>query len=171
MEENMINEETVVRTYADMVYKIAYRYVANPTDADDVFSETFLTYFKKERVFQDEEHRKAWLIRVAINCCNSHFVAPWRRNVDSLSDIEIDDIPDEDEFYKADDSPDVYAEVLKLPQNMREVILLYYYEEMSIREIAKALHTTEVNIKKRLSRARQKLKLELEPEERKSLTK
>ena len=63
-----MNEETVVRTYADMVYKIAYRYVADPTDVDDVFSETFLTYFKKERVFHDEEHRKAWLIRVTINC-------------------------------------------------------------------------------------------------------
>ena len=64
----MMNEETVVRTYADMVYKIAYRYVLNQADADDVFSETFLAYFKKERVFQDEEHRKAWLIRVTINC-------------------------------------------------------------------------------------------------------
>ena len=63
-----MNEEAVVRTYADMVYKIAYRYVANPVDADDVFSETFLAYFKKERVFPEEEHRKAWLIRVTINC-------------------------------------------------------------------------------------------------------
>ena len=49
----MMDEETIVRTYADMVYKIAYRYVANPMDADDVFSETFLTYFKKERIFHE----------------------------------------------------------------------------------------------------------------------
>ena len=61
---------------------------------------------------------------------------------------------------------DVYRQVLALPQNMREVILLFYYEGMSIREIAEALRTTEVNIKKRLSRARQRLKLEIEQEER-----
>lgn len=63
-----MNEELVVKTYADMVYKIAYRYTANPTDAEDVFSETFLAYFKKDRAFESEEHRKAWLIRVTINC-------------------------------------------------------------------------------------------------------
>ena len=62
------SEDFVVRTYADMVYKIAVRYTANLTDADDVFSETFLAYFRKERQFNSEEHRKAWLIRVAINC-------------------------------------------------------------------------------------------------------
>jgi RNA polymerase sigma-70 factor (ECF subfamily) len=54
-----------------------------------------------------------------------------------------------------------YEQVLKLPQNMREVVLLYYYEEMSIREISTVLQTSEVNVKKRLSRARQKLRLEL----------
>ena len=55
-------EEQIVRTYADMVYRIAYRYVKNSIDADDVFSEVFLAYFKKERTFENEEHRKAWLI-------------------------------------------------------------------------------------------------------------
>ena len=57
-----------MRTYADMVYRIAYRYAKNSIDTDDVFSEVFLTYFKKERTFESEEHRKAWLIRVTINC-------------------------------------------------------------------------------------------------------
>ena len=51
-----------------MVYRIAYRYVKNSIDSDDVFSEVFLAYFKKERTFESEEHRKAWLIRVTINC-------------------------------------------------------------------------------------------------------
>ena len=156
--------DEVVRYYSPMIWRLILTKTKSSCDAEDIFQEVFLKLLTNEKPFASEEHRKAWLIRVAINCCNSHFVAPWRRNIDSLSDLEMDDIPDEDEFYKADDSPDVYAEVLKLPQNMREVILLYYYEEMSIREIAEALRTTEVNIKKRLSRARQKLKLELEEE-------
>lgn len=64
----MVSEEFVVRTYADMIYKIAVRYVRDLTLAEDVFSETFLAYFRKERSFESEEHRKAWLIRVTINC-------------------------------------------------------------------------------------------------------
>ena len=154
--------DEVVRHYSPMVWRIVLTKTQSSHDAEDIFQEVFLKLVMNEKPFASEEHRKAWLIRVAINCCNSHFVAPWRKNIDSLSDIEMDDIPDEDDFYKADDKPDVYAEVLKLPQNMREVILLYYYENMSVREIAEALHTSEVNIKKRLSRARQKLRLELE---------
>jgi RNA polymerase sigma-70 factor (ECF subfamily) len=79
-----------------------------------------------------------------------------------LDDAILSQIPDETtEECDLGEGPDVYAQVLKLPQNMREVVLLYYYEEMSIREISQVLQTSEVNIKKRLSRARQKLKLEL----------
>jgi RNA polymerase sigma-70 factor (ECF subfamily) len=75
-----------------------------------------------------------------------------------LADEEAEDGFDEGQS-------DVYAEILRLPENMREVILLYYYEEMSIREIAFSLNTTEANVKKRLSRARQRLRLELESSE------
>jgi RNA polymerase sigma-70 factor (ECF subfamily) len=67
-------EEQIVRTYADMVYRIAYRYMQNSIDTDDVFSEVFLAYFKKVRSFESEEHRKAWLIRVTINCAKDLLV-------------------------------------------------------------------------------------------------
>ena len=152
----------IVERYADMVWRIALARTQREDDAQEVFQEVFLRLFQKEREFREEEHRKAWLIRVTINCCNSHFTAPWRKNIDSLDDAIMSQIPDETtEECELGDGPDVYAEVLKLPQNMREVILLYYYEEMSIREISQVLQTSEVNVKKRLSRARQKLKLEL----------
>ena len=78
----------------------------------------------------------------------------------SLDDVPESNLADEQETYD-DGGEDVYSKVLKLPQNMREVILLFYYENMSVREIAETLGVTEVNVKKRLSRARQKLKLEL----------
>ena len=156
--------EQVVRTYADMVYRLAYAHMRNPVDADDIFQDVFLKYAEKSPAFASEEHRKAWLIRVTINCCNSHFVAPWRKNVDALDDVTMAQLPDEDTLPggSAEEQPDVYAEVLRLPQQMREVILLFYYEDLSIREIAEILQTSEVNVKKRLSRARQKLRLELE---------
>ena len=154
--------DEVVRYYSPMVYRIALTKTQSSHDADDIFQEVFLKLVMNTKPFETEEHRKAWLIRVTINCCNSHFTAPWRKNVNSLDDAIMSQLPDE----SADtgtliEGQDVYAEVLRLPPNMREVILLYYYEEMSIREISLVLQTTEVNVKKRLSRARQKLKLEL----------
>ena len=154
--------DEVVRYYSPMIYRIALTKTQSSHDADDIFQDVFLKLCLNEKPFESEEHRKAWLIKVTINCCNSHFTAPWRKNVDTLEDAIISQIPDEStEVCELGDGPDVYSQVLKLPQNMREVILLYYYEEMSIREISQILQTSEVNIKKRLSRARQKLKLEL----------
>ena len=92
------SEDFVVRTYADMVYKIAVRYTANLTDADDVFSETFLAYFRKERQFNSEEHRKAWLIRVAINCAKDQL-----RGRQQSCELEADPGSVEQGFTKAED--------------------------------------------------------------------
>ena len=155
--------DEVVRYYSPMVWRIALTKTKSTHDAEDIFQDVFVKLVMNQKPFQSEEHRKAWLIRVTINCCNSHFVAPWRKNVDALDDVTMAQLPDEDTLPSAteNDTPDVYAEVLKLPENMREVILLFYYEDLSIRQIAEILQTSEVNVKKRLSRARQKLQLEL----------
>lgn len=158
--------DEVVRHYSPMIYRIALTKTKSSHDADDIFQEVFLKLVMNEKPFETEEHRKAWLIRVTVNCCNSHFVAPWRKNVTSMEDVMLEQLTDEDEkFWQEDGRPDVYAEVMKLPEQMREVVLLFYYEDMSIREIADMIGTSEVNVKKRLSRARQKLKMELEEDE------
>lgn len=63
--------EKVIKQYSDMVYRLAFARTGTKHDADDVFQEVFFRYVKKRPVFRDEEHRKAWLIRVTINCSNS----------------------------------------------------------------------------------------------------
>lgn len=158
--------DEVVRYYSPMVWRIAITKTQSTSDAEDIFQDVFFKLCTYEKKFESEEHRKAWLIRVTINCCNSYFVAPWRKNVVCLDDITLAQVVDETQYQseQADKTEDIYAQVLRLPQNMREVILLFYYEELSIREIANILQTSEVNIKKRLSRARQKLKLTLDDE-------
>ncbi len=155
--------DEVIRYYSSMVYRIALTKTKSSHDADDIFQDVFLKLVMNKKPFESEEHRKAWLIRVTINCCNSHFVAPWKKNVNSLDDAMLATIPDESsEVHSIENQSDVYAQILKLPQPMREVILLFYYEDLSIREISNILHTSEANVKKRLSRARQKLKLQLD---------
>ena len=153
----MMNEEAVVRTYADMVYKIAYRYVANPTDVDDVFSETFLTYFKKERVFQDEEHRKAWLIRVTINCAKD--LLRGKPSWEELNEtIAGDDLP----AVSSEEQLDLHKAIRQLRLEYREVICLYYLEGLSITEISAVLGRNENTIKTHLARGREKLRKYLE---------
>ena len=153
----MMNEETVVRTYADMVYKIAYRYVANPTDVDDVFSETFLTYFKKERVFQDEEHRKAWLIRVTINCAKD--LLRGKSSWEELNEtIAGDDVP----AVSSEEQLDLHKAIRQLRLEYREAICLYYLEGLSVTEISAVLGRNENTVKTHLAIGREKLRKFLE---------
>ena len=62
-----MNAEQIVATYSDMVYGVAMRYVRNRVDADDVYNDVFYRYFRRERSFDSEEHRKFWLLRVTVN--------------------------------------------------------------------------------------------------------
>ena len=153
----MMNEETVVRTYADMVYTIAYRYVANPTDVDDVFSETFLTYFKKERVFQSEEHRKAWLIRVTINCAKDLLKGKlsWEELNESIAGDDTPAVGSEDQL-------DLHQAIQQLRLEYREAICLHYLEGLSVKEISDVLGRNENTVKTHLARGREKLKKFLE---------
>ena len=150
--------DAVIDRYSSMVYKIALTNMRSRYDADDIFQEVFLRYVKNQKPFASEAHLKAWLIRVTVNCCKSAYLAPWNDNV-SLEDIgEVAATFNEGER-------GVYEEILKLPIDYKTVIILFYYENMSVSEIAKALRVTEGAVKMRLTRARNLLKLNLEGEE------
>ncbi|MCQ2430353.1 MAG: sigma-70 family RNA polymerase sigma factor [Clostridia bacterium] len=152
-----MNGEEVVRTYSDMIYKIAYRYVHNQYDAEDILSETLLNYFKKEREFESEEHRKAWLIRVAIN---------ESKNVLSKThyDEEINEelLGGEDEWSGITDAMDLKSAIQKLPEHQREVILLYYMQNLSVNEVADMLGKNKNTVAVTLARARENLRKYLE---------
>ena len=152
-----MNEEQVVRTYSDMVYKIAYRYTKNPTDADDVYSETFLTYFKKERTFESEEHRKAWLIRVTVNCAKDLLTGRgyYEELNEDLAGAEQEALPREEILT-------LREAIAALPQHQREVITLFYLQDLTVRQIADILDKNENTVKVTLARARDRLREYLE---------
>ena len=145
-----------MRIYADMVYRIAYRYVKNSTDADDVFSEVFLAYFKKERTFESEEHRKAWLIRVTINCAKD--LLSQRAQLQQLHEETLSDQTAHD----VDTYMDLNKAIEQLRPEYQEVIKLYYLDDLSVKEIAQILNKNENTIKTQLFRARDTLKSALE---------
>lgn len=152
-----MNGEEVVRTYSDMIYKIAYRYVHNQYDAEDILSETLLAYFKKEREFESEEHRKAWLIRVAIN--ESKTLLSKTRYDEEINE-EL--LGGEDEWSGINDAMDLKSAIEQLPAHQKEIILLYYMQNLSVAEVAQVLNKNKNTVTVTLARARENLKKFLE---------
>ena len=147
-----MNAEQVVLTYSDMIYGIAFRYMGNRPEAEDVYQETFLTYFKREREFKSEEHRKAWLIKVTIN--NAKTLLMKRQYPDEIDES----IADNDDPIKKEEAIDLRDAINKLKPEYKEAITLFYINDLPVREIAAVLGVTENTVKLRLTRARKKLK-------------
>ena len=149
--------ETVFQKYADTVYRLAFVRTGSRSDSDDILQEVFLRYMKVWRKMESEEHVKATLIRITVNCSNSLLSSLWFKRTDPLSE----NIPAAD-TYSGDNT---LAEVLKLPVKYRTVIHLYYYMGYSVAEIAKLTKTNPSTVKTRLARARGQLKKTLEAED------
>lgn len=141
--------EAVLETYGLMVYKLALSQTRNRSDAQDVFQEVFLRLMKNKKPFANEEHLKAWLLRVTINCSKKFFLSSWYRKTEEL----VVDIPFEEE-----QNSELYYAVLKLPLKYRTVIHLFYYEQYSVAQIAQYLGRNESTIKSQLKRGREMLK-------------
>ena len=158
--------------YSDMVYRIAFVQTKNRAQAEDIQQEVFLALVRYSNRIRNEKHLKAWLIRVAQNACRKHFRSLWIKLTVQYDDATYKEqeengqqstVPGADAEEDAREETELVQEMVeKLPESSRAVIHLFYYEEMSIREIAQALNITEQNVKTRLSRARDRLKKQLE---------
>lgn len=147
LNKNEFLEQTIEK-YSNMVYRLAMARTRNIETSEDVYQEVFLRLARKMPEFESEEHKKAWLIRVTINCSKSILNSSFIKHRADL---------DENLSFETPERHDIYYAVLNLPIKYRTVIHLYYYENYSIKEISKILQLNENTIKSRLSRARQKL--------------
>lgn len=145
--------EQMIEKYSNMVYRLAMARTGNVENSEDVYQEVFFKLAKKMPEFKNEEHEKAWLIRVTINCSKNLLNSAFLRH---RTDI------DENISFETEERHDIYYAVQKLPQKYKTVIHLYYYEDYSIKEISKLLHSNENTIKSRLSRARKELEKSVE---------
>lgn len=144
-----VNEEQrtqEVERWGDMVYRLALARTASVPDAEDVFQEVFLRYFRHEDKFCNDDYRRAWLIRCTVNRCKSLLASPWRKRTVPLETAE--------QVGVEDDYREVYSAVLALPGKYRTVIHLYYFEGLSVAEMAQTLNVAEGTIKSQLSRGR-----------------
>lgn len=148
--------EQVFLQYRHTVYRLAVVRLGNAAMAEDVVQEVFLRYLRKAPAFHDEEHRKAWLLRVTVNCCRTAATTAWMRHT----------VPMEDTLTVTMDDPSgVWEAVQTLPTAQRVAIHLHYYEGYGVREIAALTSTREATVKTRLHRAREALRLLLDTKE------
>lgn len=151
----MEEKRQLTEKYFDMVYRLAFSQIKNSEQADDVVQEVFLRFIKNNKPFDTEEHIKAWLLRVTLNCCKNVFSSSWYKKTVPLSErkegIHFDNI----------EKSEVYYAVSELPSKYRAVIHLFYYEDMSVEEISKHLGINPSTIKSQLSRGRQILSKKL----------
>ena len=139
-----------------MLYKIALLHLGNKEDAEEALQETFMKLLYKSPAFNDQNHEKAWLIRVITNHCKSMLGGLWRRRVVKMEGM--------DEFFESVSDRALIDNVMGLPFKYKVVIHLYYYEDYAVRQIAEIMQISESAVKMRLQRGRQQLKLELEGE-------
>lgn len=138
--------------YSDMVYRLAFARVKNKYDADDILQDVFVRLIKSKATVNNEEHLKALLIRITINCTKSLFSSASSKKCCALEDYISVDMPQRDTL----------DAVLRLPLKYRTVVHLHYYCGYSTEEIAQILSVKPSTVKSQLHRARQKLKSDLE---------
>lgn len=154
--EDRITADAAIERYADMVYRLALSQMKNKTDADDLFQEVFVRLVSHIQDLESWEHVKAWLIRVTINCARKHFDQYWNRNVGYLEDTER--IADEAAPFEMPQENPVRAAVSRLPVKYRTAVHLFYFEELSIAQIAQLTGQKESTVKSQMHRARDMLK-------------
>ena len=147
---------TVVCQYADLVYRLAYAQTHRRCDADDLFQEVFLRYCQSRQDFANEEHRKAWLIRVTLNCARKRYATVWHRRVELCEPERI--------AYAQPDENVLEEALSQLSQADQAVLHLYYFENYSTEEMATLLHKRPAAVRARLSRARERLRVLLKGE-------
>lgn len=153
--EYKITASEAFKRYSDMVYRLAFARVKNKYDADDILQEVFLRFIKVKEKINNEQHAKALLIRITINCSKSLLMSSWFKRTESLSES----------FGVLDEYSDTLDAVLRLPKKYRTVIHLHYYMGYSVNEISSILKSKPSTVKSQLYRARKQLKIELEGEE------
>ena len=147
--------ENTILKYSDLLYRICFLILKNEQDVGDVIQETFIQYMKKHPDFESEEKKKAWLIKVSQNKCKDFLRFHKKHSYVPLDEVEdiLMGTSDVEPSHKVQ-----LEEIWELDYKLKSVVILYYIEGYSIKETAQMLAISESACKKRLERARNKLK-------------
>lgn len=143
--------EALLTSYGNSILRLAYSYLHNMEDAEEILQDTLIQYLKTAPIFENTAHEKAWLFRVAGNLCKNRISYNKVRSTDELKETLVAE--------QREDLTFVWEAVKDLPVKYREVIHLFYYEGFSTSQIAAILQQKESTVRSHLMRGREKLKL------------
>ena len=146
---NIQHFEWVVETYSPMLLRIAFLYLKNTTEAEDIAQEVLLTYWQKEPDLPTEAARKSWLYKTASNRCKDHLRSHWFRKR-----IELP----ENLSYLPSEESELLDAMLKLDGKYRIPLHLHYYENYSLKEIGSILGLSPATVGTRIHRGKERLK-------------
>ncbi|MBR0427857.1 MAG: sigma-70 family RNA polymerase sigma factor [Clostridia bacterium] len=145
--------DELIEVYSNMILQIAYQNLFNKSDAEDVAQEVFIKLINTLDKLKNNEHIKAWLIRVTINLSKDYNKSFWNKNTTAI---------DEELKYFDEENQEVFKELSKLNPDYRNIIYLYYYQGYRIAEISEILSMNQNTVSSYLTRARKEFKNILE---------
>lgn len=156
-----VDIEQIIDTYSDYLYRIAFIYTKDRLAAEEVVQDVFMKYYQTSTQFKGEASLKTYLVKMTINR-SYDYLRSWKNKKHTLLEFFQATTKDTEQLYIEQElQAEITAAVLTLPVKDREVLLLYYYEEMTVFEIAELLELAVSTVKSRLQRARVKLKPKL----------
>ena len=147
-----------MQDYGNILQRICFLYLSDASLAEDAVQETFFKAWKSIDQFEGRNgsSEKTWLTRIAINICKDYYRSNWWRVRNAAKSLE--DIPEKVMSLKAEDR-DMFIDILRLPEKYKEVILLYYYQEMTQSEISEVLGMSRSLVNHRLHKALKMLEI------------
>lgn len=136
--------------FGNAILRLAYSYLHNTEDSEDVLQETLIRYIRSAPRFENDKHAKAWLMRVAANLSKNRIGSNKIRQADELNE--------ELAAEEREDLSFVWQAVKELPPKQREVVHLFYQEGYSTAEIAGILNRNESTVRSDLKRGREALR-------------
>lgn len=154
----------LMENYGNDVIRLAYTYLKHKQLSEDVAQEVFIKCYENLDTFRNDSSYKTWLIRITVNRCKDVLKSWSYRNLVITEFFQYKTLTTsiEHQYFKGEESEQISRQVLELPVKMREVIILFYYQEISIDEISVLLKVKPNTVKTRLHRGRLKLKESLE---------
>ncbi|MBT2682144.1 sigma-70 family RNA polymerase sigma factor [Bacillus sp. ISL-37] len=158
--------DEIMTRYGQEILQLTFSYVKNKQIAEDLTQEIFVKCYKSLHTYSGKSKFRTWLWRIASNHCKDYLKSWYNKNVfttdyqliyDSMQSDSVEQTVIQDE-----EDGQLATAVMELPVNYREVIYLFYFEEMTIKEISAVTEVKENTIKTRLKRAKELLKERLE---------
>jgi len=152
-----VSFRAIINEHNDYLLQLSYLYVKDWNAAEDIVQDVFITYWIKSEQFQKQSSLRTYLTRMAINRCKD-YLKSWHYRTQTLTTVFTGMIRPKNQLIMHDEQLIVADAVLSLPIKFREVIIHYYFNELTVREIAALINTSESTIKYRLKMGKERLK-------------